>query len=144
MRAICIQIAYYQHWERYGENDKVSKKEIDNIIRMGFNNCAEDIYDLVIKYNLTDADFIWDVLTIAFEIEDKAELVRRLKKPPFNIVIPHDNRYYCERFMEIEKIGLTITRKDAQQKREIRKEMGDAYINEGDDVWIKGEWVKTK
>jgi hypothetical protein len=58
MRAVMIQIAYYQHWQHYGENEKVSKKEIDNVIKMGFNNYAEDIYDLMIKYNLTDADFI--------------------------------------------------------------------------------------
>jgi hypothetical protein len=29
MRAVDIQIAYYQHWQKYVENNKVSKKEID-------------------------------------------------------------------------------------------------------------------
>jgi hypothetical protein len=46
--------------------------------------------------------------------------------------------------MELEKRRLTVTRKDAQHKREIIKEMEDAYIKEGDDVLIKGEWVKAK
>jgi hypothetical protein len=31
-----------------------------------------------------------------------------------------------------------------QQRREIRKEMEDAYNKEDDDVMVNGEWVKTK
>jgi hypothetical protein len=31
-----------------------------------------------------------------------------------------------------------------QLRREIRKEMEDAYDKEGDDVWIDGIWVKTR
>jgi hypothetical protein len=58
MRAIDIQIAYYHHWQHFGENEKVSRKEINDIIRIGFDNYGKYIYDLVIKYNLTDADFI--------------------------------------------------------------------------------------
>jgi hypothetical protein len=44
--------------EHFGENEKVSRKEINEIIKSGLDWCAKDIYDLVIKYNLTDADFI--------------------------------------------------------------------------------------
>jgi hypothetical protein len=66
------------------------------------------------------------------------------KKPPFNINLPPDNRDYLKRYRELERRGLTRTRKDMQQRREIRKEMEDTYDKEGDDVWIKGEWVKTK
>jgi hypothetical protein len=55
---------------------------------LGIEYCAEEVYNLVIKYNLTDTDFIWNFLTITFELEDKRELFRRLKKPPFNIALP--------------------------------------------------------
>jgi hypothetical protein len=48
-----------------------------------------------------------------------------------------------KRYKELERKGLTRSRKDKQQRREIRKEMEDAYDKEGDDVWIKGDWVKT-
>jgi hypothetical protein len=53
-----IQIAYYIHWKYYGENDKVSKKEISDVIKKGLYDSAKDIYNLIIKYNLTDTDFI--------------------------------------------------------------------------------------
>jgi hypothetical protein len=49
-----------------------------------------------------------------------------------------------QRYKELEKRGLYRTRKDMQKRREIRKEMEDAYDKEGDDVYIKGDWVKTK
>jgi hypothetical protein len=49
-----------------------------------------------------------------------------------------------KRYRELERRGLTRIRKGMQQRREIRKEMEDAYDKEGDDVWIKGDWVKTK
>jgi hypothetical protein len=98
----------------------------------------------VIKYDLTDADFIWDVLSIAWEFKDKDELCKKLKKPSFNIVLPFNNVYFGERYEEIKKKGLDISRKERQQKREIRKEMEDAYIKEGDDVYIKGELVNAK
>jgi hypothetical protein len=38
-----MQIAYYIHWKRYGENDKVSKKEISDIIKKGMYESAKDI-----------------------------------------------------------------------------------------------------
>jgi hypothetical protein len=31
-----------------------------------------------------------------------------------------------------------------KQRREIKEEMEGVYNKEGDDVWINGEWVKTK
>jgi hypothetical protein len=124
MRAVSVQIAYYQHWQRYGENDKISKKEIDVIIKRGLKESAKNIYNSVIKYNLTDADFIWDVLAISFELENKYELFRKFKKPPFNINLPPDNRDWFKRCKEIKGRGLAKT----------RKEMEDAYDKEGDDV----------
>jgi hypothetical protein len=67
-----IQIAYYIHWERSGENDKVSKKEISDILKKGLYDSPKDIYNLVIKYDLTDSDFIWDVFGNVFpEVRDK-------------------------------------------------------------------------
>jgi hypothetical protein len=144
LRVIDVQIAYYIHWEYYGENGKVSKKEIDNVIKLGMEYCAEEVYNLVIKYNLTDTDFIWDFLAITFELEDKFELFKRLKKPPFNIALPPNNKDYTKRQNELKKKGLTRTRKDMQHRREIRKETEDAYDKEGGDVMVNGEWVKMK
>jgi hypothetical protein len=61
------------------------------------------------------------VLDIACEIYDKSELFRRLKK--FNIALPHNDKYFNVRYIELKKRGLTRSRKDAKQRREIRKEM---------------------
>jgi hypothetical protein len=66
-----VQIAYYFHWREYGDSEKVSRKEINMLIQLGFENCPEEVYNLVVIYNLTYSDFIWDFLTIAFELIDK-------------------------------------------------------------------------
>jgi hypothetical protein len=103
-----IQIAYYIHWKYYDENDKVSKKEMSDIIKKGLYNSAKDIYDLIIKYNLTDADFIWDVFGTAFsQVRNKFDLFKKFKEPPFNINLPPDNRDTLKRIKELEKRGLT-------------------------------------
>jgi hypothetical protein len=106
MRIVDVQIAYYIHWKDYEENEKVSKKEIDNVIKLGIEYCAEEVYKLVIKYNLTNTDFIWDFLAISFELEDKFELLKKLKKPLFNIALPPNNKNYMNRYKELEKKGL--------------------------------------
>jgi type III secretion system FlhB-like substrate exporter len=49
--------------ERYDECDKVSEEEIDVIIKKRFYDSVTEIYDFIIKNDLTDAAFIMDVLT---------------------------------------------------------------------------------
>jgi hypothetical protein len=58
-----MQILYYLHWLKENENDKVSIEEISKIIKKGLYTSADLIYKLVIKYDLTDAAFIWDVFS---------------------------------------------------------------------------------
>jgi hypothetical protein len=103
---------------------------------------ADNIYKLLIKYNLTTAAFISNVLASAFlEFKDKYSLI---KEQPFNVIVPRDNRSIEERYQELKRKGLTVTRKEAVQRRKIREEMEKTYIKEGEDVWIKGDSVKIK
>jgi hypothetical protein len=37
-----------------------------------------------------------------------------------------------------------MTRREDQIKRDIRKTLEEAYIKEGEDTIVKGEWDKTK
>jgi hypothetical protein len=62
------------------------------------------------------------------------ELIKRLKEPPFNISVPPDNRSTLEREQELKRKELYGTRKEAEQRRKIRKEMEEAYIKEGEDI----------
>jgi hypothetical protein len=135
-----MQIAYSDHWTKYNENLKVSVEEISEIIKNGLYNSADKIYKLVIKYNLTTAAFIWDELVCAFwEFRPRYDLIKKLKEPPFNIIVPPDNRSTEERYQELKRKGVTVTRKEAVQRRKIKEEMEEAYIKEGEVVWIKGE-----
>jgi hypothetical protein len=94
----------------------------------------------VIKYNLTKAAFIWDVFGNAFsQVKDKYDLLEKLNKPPFNIIVPPNNRSTEERYQKLKRNGLTVTRKEAQQRREIRKEMEESYVKEGEDIWKRGD-----
>jgi hypothetical protein len=48
---------------------------------------------LIIRYNLTDADFIWDVLGVVFpKVLSKFDMFKKFKEPPSNINLPPDNR----------------------------------------------------
>jgi hypothetical protein len=127
-----MQIGYYSHWMKYNENIKVSVEKISEIIKDWIYNRADKIYKLVIKYDLTKAAFIWDVLCNVYpEFGHPYELFKRLKEPPFNTVVPLDNRSTEERYQEVKRKGLTITRKEAEQRRKIREEMEEAYVKEG-------------
>jgi hypothetical protein len=57
-------------------------------------------------------------LGIVFEFENRKwdlfKLFKLFKKPPFNIALPPDNRDYLKRYRELERRGLTGTRKDKQ------------------------------
>jgi hypothetical protein len=125
-----MQIDYYIHWVKENENDKVSIEEIIEIIKKGLYNSADLIYKLVIKYDLTDAAFIFDVLTVINHFRHRLDLIKKLKEAPFNIAVPPDNRSTLERERELKRKGLTVTRKEAEQRRKIRKEMEEAYIKE--------------
>jgi hypothetical protein len=101
-----IQIVYYVHWKYYGENNKVSKKEISDIIKKGLYDSTKDIYDLIIKCNLTDADFIWDVLEKVFpQVRGKYKLFKKFKESPFNFNLFPDNRDIFERRKMIKERG---------------------------------------
>jgi hypothetical protein len=49
IRTVDIQIVYYLHWQRFDDNNKVSKKEISDIIKKGLHNNAKDKFNLVIN-----------------------------------------------------------------------------------------------
>jgi hypothetical protein len=99
----------------------------------------------VIKYDLTDTAFIWDVLNNMFmHFKSRFDFIKRLKEVQFNIAVPPDHRSTTEREREIERRGSHGTRKEAEQKRKIKKEMEESYIKEGEDIWIKSDWVKTE
>jgi hypothetical protein len=75
---------------------------------------------------------------------DKFEMLRSFENFPFNLIIPKDKRNYLgERYKEMERKGLTIFRKDYQERKEIREELENTYIEEGEDAYIDGTWVKV-
>jgi hypothetical protein len=82
VKAYRLQINYYYHWMKYNENDKVSVEEISDIIKKGWYDSADEIYKLLIKYNLTTTAFIWDILGNVFsQVRDKYDLLKKLKVP---------------------------------------------------------------
>jgi hypothetical protein len=139
-----IQIYYYIHWMYYKEQDKVSVEEISEIVKAGLYNSIDKIYKLIIKYNLTNAAFIWDFLADVYGMNDSGYLLETFKEPPFNFAIPIEDRStYNERFKNWKK-RVNEARKDIEVLRKIREEMEEAYIKEGEGVCIRGAWEKAK
>jgi hypothetical protein len=120
-----IQIAYYLHWEHYNGHNKVSKEEISNILWKVLNARAKEIYRIIIKYDLKDSDFFWDVIGIAFDW-GKFSLFEKLKEKPYLMNVPHNWNSTLVRTNEVKRLGLDRTREDAQKRRNIKKELEEA------------------
>jgi hypothetical protein len=61
---------YYIYWTKIGNNvEKVSRKEIDHIIKLGFENCGSAVWELVDKYDLRWDDWFWEALAIGWSME---------------------------------------------------------------------------
>jgi hypothetical protein len=138
-----IQIAYYMHWRDYNVHNKVSKEEIINILGNNLYHSAEEIRRIMIKYHLKDSDFFWDVIGFAFDW-GRWSLFEKLEERPFRIKVPHNSSTDMTRYNEVKRLGLNRTRKDARERRRIKKELEDAYVKEGEDVEIGGIWVKKE
>jgi hypothetical protein len=76
---IDAQIRYYCHWVKYGDNEKVSRAEINKVIEVGFKLCGGILRDLIIKYSLTWNDWIWNALALAWDLSSPKDLLLRFE-----------------------------------------------------------------
>jgi hypothetical protein len=137
---------YYIHWQKYGNADSISKDEIYKLIELGQDNCVDELWELIEKYDIKYQDWIWRALAFGWGYESFAyELDWRLKMEPFYIeFVMDDVDKYLKWQKEVERKGYNITGKMKWEIEMIRKELEDKYIKEGADIEVDGTWVKAK
>jgi hypothetical protein len=72
--SIRAQTMNYIHWDQFGNNERVSREEIDQVIKTGFEQSREMLWDIIIKYQLKWNDWIWNAIAIGWDYEGAFEL----------------------------------------------------------------------
>jgi hypothetical protein len=139
------QICYYIHWKRYGNNERISREEINEINSLGVDKCHDSLFKLICKYNIKWNDWIWEILASEWQFNGALDLKEYLESEPYKLVLaPFDDSKYSNWRKEVEGKGYNITRKQKQKREAIRKELEENYIMEGADIEVDGIWVKAK